>query len=91
MTITDLKEMTLGANQELADLVKKGKYNWTTSGNPMDVANVIEDQSKYEISLSPMQIRTFIVKLVKGPVSFGVTVKPICTLVLSLFIVLLFK
>lgn len=69
--------MTLGANKELdGDTIKK-KYTWNIKGEKMDVVSDEADPSPSSISLTPMKIRTFVVKFKLEPHSFGNSIKPV--------------
>lgn len=82
--ITDIQETTLGANQLLDEYKIKERYSWDIKGTPLPVPDRTADKSKYEISLGPMEIRSFIVKFAKGPASYGNVFKPVFYFVFSL-------
>lgn len=83
--IHDIIETTLGANQWLDDYKAKTKYTWNVTGDKMDVVSDKADTSQSLISLTPMKIRTFVVKL--GSHSFGNSIKPIpIVFVFTLFV-----
>ncbi|KAJ8970122.1 hypothetical protein NQ317_003840 [Molorchus minor] len=76
-TIDEITETTLGANQILDKFNEIPRYIWNTTGQKMDVKPTVTDNSKSSISLTPMQIRTFIVKIVPDKENFGVVLKPV--------------
>lgn len=58
-----MTETTLGANELLQDYKQRSKYVWNTVGQKMHVISSVNDSSDEKVSLTPMQIRTFIVKM----------------------------
>ncbi|XP_018570365.1 lysosomal alpha-mannosidase [Anoplophora glabripennis] len=61
--IKEMTETTLGANELLEDYKQRSKYVWNTVGEKMHVIFPVNDSSEGKISLTPMQIRTFVVKV----------------------------
>lgn len=57
----EIKETTLGANQWLADYKQKKQMKWNGFNVESNVAENPNDSS--EITLNPMEIRTFIIKV----------------------------
>ncbi|XP_050518488.1 lysosomal alpha-mannosidase [Diabrotica virgifera virgifera] len=78
--IKSMAETTLAANQLLSDYQKKTKYTWKTSDLTTKNVKRVEpiEGTPKAVSLSPMQIRTFIVSLKEkdNTSSFGFYVKP---------------
>jgi hypothetical protein len=62
--VTEIRETTLGANQWLDEFEAKEKYVWNVKGGGSVVNNKPSTAPRAdEISLNPMQIRTFVVKV----------------------------
>jgi lysosomal alpha-mannosidase len=62
--VTEIRETTLGANQWLDEFEAKEKYVWNVKGGGSVVNNKPSAAPRAdEISLNPMQIRTFVVKV----------------------------
>ncbi|XP_018570360.1 lysosomal alpha-mannosidase [Anoplophora glabripennis] len=81
--IVEITETTLGANQLLDDYQARTKYTWNITGEKMDVVPDEADPTPLSVSLTPMKIRTFVVKL--GIASFGNSIKPVP--IISLFVI----
>ena len=63
-TVTKVTEMNLSANQELKD---KKMWNWDTNETQFHFHDdSVKFQSKWKITLKPMQIRTYIVEIKKN-------------------------
>ena len=63
-TVTKVTEMNLSANQELKD---KKMWNWDTNETQFHFHDdYVKFQSKWKITLKPMQIRTYIVEIKKN-------------------------
>ncbi|EFA08767.1 lysosomal alpha-mannosidase [Tribolium castaneum] len=67
--LTEIKETTLGANEWMEDFEAREKYVWKTKSKKADVMTknsyVPLKSGEFEITLNPMQIRTFIIKASK--------------------------
>ncbi|XP_044269680.1 lysosomal alpha-mannosidase-like [Tribolium madens] len=66
--ISEIKETTLGANEWMEDFDARTKYVWKTKSNTSTINKSIYVPLKageLEITLKPMQIRTFIIKASK--------------------------
>lgn len=61
MTITNVRETTLGANQWLDDYLRQDKYQWKLKGEAEAIISHRNDASDWEIDLLPMEIRTFVI------------------------------
>jgi lysosomal alpha-mannosidase len=62
--VTEIRETTLGANQWLDEFEAKEKYVWNVKGGGSVVNNKASAAPRAdEITLNPMQIRTFVVKV----------------------------
>lgn len=65
MEITEVRETTLGANQWLDDYLKHDRYEWKLKGEAKSKISHRKDNSKWNVELSQMEIRTLIVKFAK--------------------------
>ncbi|KAJ8915809.1 hypothetical protein NQ315_004621 [Exocentrus adspersus] len=83
--IHEITETTLAANQRLEDYQMRTKYTWNTTGEKMDVIPDATDPSKTTVSVTPMKIRTFVVKF-HPQHSFGNPIKPTSTIMVFAFI-----
>lgn len=61
-TVTKVTEMNLSANQQLKD---KKMWDWNTNETQFHAYEYAKSQSKWKITLSPMQIRTYLVEIKK--------------------------
>ncbi|CAH1101503.1 unnamed protein product [Psylliodes chrysocephalus] len=93
-TIEKMTETTLGANELLAHYQRRKKYTWKTNKpqvSKTSVTDEADDDTVAPISLKPMQIRTFIVKLTNKqdiPVDdFGVMMKPATSVIMLIAII----
>ncbi|KAG5887527.1 hypothetical protein JTB14_022139 [Gonioctena quinquepunctata] len=88
--LTDVQETTLAANVLLESYAKKAKYTWSTGNSTIksDGGLGAQNTDSTTVSLKPMQIRSFLVKLGEKhhDTDFGVVNKPVLFLVLVLSI-----
>lgn len=61
--VLSAKEMTLSAHSPVERLSERLKFSYKAIGNVSTPVDVPVDSSKLVVSLSPMQIRTFILKV----------------------------
>lgn len=66
MSINDVRETTLGANQWLDNYMKTNKYQWKLKGEVEEIIAHRNDASNWEIDLLPMEIRTFVITFDKS-------------------------
>ncbi|CAH1101502.1 unnamed protein product [Psylliodes chrysocephalus] len=92
--IEKMTETTLAANELLAHYQRRKKYTWKTNkpqvSKTLITGEADDDDALAPISLKPMQIRTFIVKLTNKqdiPVDdFGVMLKPVTSIIILIAI-----